>query len=484
MQQQRAGQSNIETQTDNNDQQQNVSLLESHKQATRQLVDEAIQASLSSSSSTSSSGSESQCESIAGCSRGSLCSGCESVDSSSEASGSSALSLPGSLSGANPGSERRQKRVGSLVGARLHRSPCRLEAPREPGPRSRRSSSLDDLLAGSYVHQAPDGTRIVVSRGWPAPKRRVRGGSSRRRVPGGHDGQSTNRLARSVSPMRGLGLTRHRVLRRSQLDGTNGAATRKGLLSSSLVSQRPSNLSTRQKQQLLLDFLTRSSSSSRQKTSLGLTTTETRLAESSNGDGNPTIFNTNRLDVEDHGDVISSLASQRLIESTEAGAGGSNSNIRLDNKKQTAVSLPSPASSPQSQSLPKKKWLLNNNYKEKNAGFRNTNNDHHSDYYYPDGDHNSLGTGRRSSNSRVKPNGKRLRYPTSAMLIDEAQKGSASSAQLLSGETSVVGGEDDDLGKKTSCNSYRRPANNNQQHRRSIIVHYELPSLAGQGDWE
>lgn len=113
----------------------------------------------------------------------------------------------------------------------------------------RQNQSIDDLLAGSYVHQAPDGSRIVVSRGWPArgAGRAAKSGSIQRQR-----GGSRSKLEVST----GL-LNKHRVRRRSELELTRKFGAANKLCSSLVSAHRPGNLSSREKQRLLVEFLTR-----------------------------------------------------------------------------------------------------------------------------------------------------------------------------------------------------------------------------------
>lgn len=132
----------------------------------------------------------------------------EAIQASLESQSSSSSSLPTSL----------VEELASMESEGERPRGSELRPPTGSGRRDRRSSSLDELLSSSFVHQAPDGRRIVVSRGWP--------------------------LRRKLSTSR-LELTRrHRVVRRKQIHG-------------SLLSARESSLNVHQKQHLLLDFLTR-----------------------------------------------------------------------------------------------------------------------------------------------------------------------------------------------------------------------------------
>lgn len=104
----------------------------------------------------------------------------------------------------------------------------------------RRSNSLDNLLQNSFVHQSADGKQFVISRAWPSSS-----GAKR----------SRRRRADRAAPSDRLALQR-----RSVSDMAARSRPRAGL-TKLMAGKAPAKASTRisqeEKQQLLLDFLSR-----------------------------------------------------------------------------------------------------------------------------------------------------------------------------------------------------------------------------------
>lgn len=125
------------------------------------------------------------------------------------------------------------------------------------------SNSLDDLLAGSYVHQAADGSRIVVSRGWPPNSNsKARITREKANLLGKERRESTRTKVASINATDQL--NKLRVKRRQQQQQLRKGSdfeicsqSANKLCSSLINSHRPNNLSLREKQQLLVEFLTR-----------------------------------------------------------------------------------------------------------------------------------------------------------------------------------------------------------------------------------
>lgn len=127
----------------------------------------------------------------------------------------------------------------------------------------RRTSSLDDLLSSSFVHRAPDGRRIVVSRGWPLGTKRAF------RFKDDELATKSNKKSCKQAYKRTI---KHRVVRRSETANPGSPLV-------ALSSSSTHHLSAEQKRKLLLDFLTQSANSDKE-TNFNVILGNERLIES------------------------------------------------------------------------------------------------------------------------------------------------------------------------------------------------------------
>lgn len=107
----------------------------------------------------------------------------------------------------------------------------------------RRSVSLNDILGSSYIHEAPSGERIIISRGWPVKKSKTKSSSSRLAKKLGKLSFPPSPLAKSLPLPLPLQLSAAAVLNTHQTDRSRGHRRRSSIVSTTTTGNKARRLS-------------------------------------------------------------------------------------------------------------------------------------------------------------------------------------------------------------------------------------------------